>query len=72
MVTSSAFLFLIVSYCNLAASVLSRVAEDESIRVKKVLNHLSDAECDKIMVASTYFHGKIIGMGNELSPMLSK
>ena len=57
--TSSAFLFLIVSYSNLAASVLSRVAEDESIQVKNVLNHLSDTECDKIMVASTYIHGKL-------------
>ena len=59
MVTSSAFLFLIVSYGNLAARVFSRVAEDESIQVKKVLNHISDTECDKIMVAWTYFHGKI-------------
>ena len=63
MVTSSAFLFLVVSFGNLVASVLSRAAEDESIQVKKILNHLSDIECDKIMVAWTYFHGKINGNG---------
>ena len=59
MVTSTAVVFLVVSFGNFAASVLSRAAEEESIQVKKVLNHLSDTECDKIMVASTYIHGKL-------------
>ena len=59
MVSSTAVVFLVVSFGNFAASVLSRAAEEESIQVKRVLNHLSDEECDKIMVASTYFHGKV-------------
>ena len=63
MVTSTAVVFLVLSFSNFAASVLSRVAEEESIQVKKVLNHLSDAKCDKIMVASTYFHGKVYWNG---------
>ena len=59
MVTSSAVIFLFIFFGNLAVGILSRVAEEEAIQVKKVLDHLSDTECDKIMVASAYFHGKV-------------
>ena len=70
--TSAIGFTLIYLTNNLAAGLMSKATEEESIQLKGVLKQVSYAKCDMIIVSGSAFHGETLPYGQDRNDPIFK